>query len=202
MKDAMREMSAIITECWGGDFCDVVMSDAEGLLRTMIDENAGDPKAVRRHTETDIFPCISLYRALQGRGIPADEALAFLDDSWSRRAQEPARRMGRMLRFAGLYRLYPSMFRFSAKKGFGEAAGFEARFYDCGRRRCRFDMTRCLFMDTCRRYGCPELTQCFCHVDDVNNADLHPRLCWNRTRYMGKGDDVCDFDIYVREEDR
>ncbi len=52
-----------------------------------------------------------------------------------------------------------------------------------------------LFADTCLKYNCPELTVCFCHVDD---ADLHPNLCRNRTQYMGGGE-FCDFDIFVKE---
>ncbi len=60
-------------------------------------------------------------------------------------------------------------------------------------------MTKCLFLDTCSKYGCPELTQCFCHTDDIKNADLHPNLCWNRTQFMKNGGAFCDFDIYVKK---
>ena len=84
-----------------------------------------------------------------------------------------------------------------AKKQYGPAAGFEAKFYSMGKDRCKFDMVKCPFCQVCNRYGCPELTQCFCHVDDVNNENLHPKLKWNRSQFMGDGGEYCDFDIYV-----
>ena len=154
-------------------------------------------KEKKSHLIDNIFPCISYYKALQMNGIPAQEALRFLDESWSFRAQKNADNTKKLLRFGGLYKLYPAMFQWVAKHQFGVKAGFSAKFYSCGKTRCKFDMTKCLFLDTCQAYGCPELTKCFCHTDDINNTNLHPNLCWNRTQFMGKGDALCDFDIYV-----
>ena len=182
---------------WGDAKAHVVLEFAQEELERLIREHAGASKAVRVHTEKNIFPCVSLYRALQQCGIPKEDALSFLDRTWSQRAMASAKATAGLLHLFGLYRIYPALFSMVAKQQFGEAAGFSAHFYDMGPGRCKFDMTKCLFLDTCTRLGCPELTACFCHVDDVNNGGLHPRLCWNRSKFMGGGGDCCDFDIFV-----
>ena len=196
---AFKETEPFLITHWGKDFTLCVMKSAEDHYLQLCAENYSDPKPIKAHTESNIYPCISLYNALQEVGVPPDEALSFLDEVWSLRAESGARIMQKGLKFAGLYKLYPAMFRIVAKKQYGANAGFRAKFYDCGKYHCKFDMTQCLFLNICRRYGCPELTKCFCHVDDINNRHLHPHLCWNRTKYMGKGDDFCDFDIFVQD---
>ena len=197
---AMEEMKPRVLARFGEAAGEKILARAEAELLELCRAHSGDPKPVKAHREGDIFPCISLYRAMQAEGIQKEKALAFLDESWSSRAKAGAEKNRKLLRLFGLYKLYPAMFRSVAKKQFGTAAGFEAKFYDTEKTRCKFDMTKCLFLDTCRDCGCPELTVCFCHTDDINNEGLHPRLRWNRTRYMGGGGDLCDFDIYVTEK--
>ena len=176
-----------------------ILRSANSRLSQLIDQNAGMPRAMKVHTKNEIFPCISLYEAMQENGIPKEAALEFLDTHWSRMAGKKANQIKLLLKLGHIYRLYPLLFQMMAKKCFGTKAGFRARFYERGKLRCKFDMEKCLFLDTCKTYGCPELTQCFCHTDDINNEHLHPCLIWNRTCFMGKGDDFCDFDIYVEE---
>lgn len=195
-------MEVLVQEKWGKEAGQRIMEEAERRLAQLCVENSSDSRAVKKHTEENIFPCISIYEALQKNGVTKEQSLEFMDESWSRRAKAGAESMRKILGFAGLYKLYPAMFQWVAKNQFGAAAGFQADFYDLGRKRCKFDMKKCLFCDTCERYGCPELTRCFCHVDDINNKELHPRLCWNRTRYMGGGGEICDFDIFVTEKNK
>ena len=193
----LKEIEPLLCERWGKEKSDQIIKFAEKRFTWLCQQNVVDCNAIKKHTETDIYPCISLYESLQKYGIPKEKALEFLDTSWSRRAKKDADRLKKILKIAGLYKLYPAIFQWVAKNQFGTEAGFQADFYKRGKKRCKFDMKQCLFYDTCNRYGYPELTKCFCHVDDVNNKELHPRLCWNRTQFMGDGGEFCDFDIFV-----
>ena len=163
-------------------------------------ENAGDPKAVKAQTVHNLYPCLALYEGLQQAGVRQGDALRFLDRVWSLRAEPKASSIRKMLKIPGLYRLMPRIFRKVTLSQFGEAAGFQARFYDFGSKRCKFDMTKCLYCDLCRKYGCPELVPCFCHTDDVTSGHMHEKLLWNRTKTMGEGGDVCDFDLLITDE--
>ena len=194
---AIKEMAQYMIEGYGKELGEKIAVTAEKIWSDLCQENADDPKALKIHTESNMFPCISLYKAMVQCGIQKDQALEYLDKSWSARAKKAANQLAILFKIPGLYKLYPGIFEKVAKKQYGPAAGFAANFYNMGKGRCKFDMTKCPFCDTCQRYGCPELTQCFCHVDDVNNENLHPKLKWNRSKFMGGGGDVCDFDIFI-----
>ena len=34
---------------------------------------------------------------------------------------------------------------------------------------------------------------CFCDSDDISYTGLHPKLIWERSMTLGRGDDRCDF---------
>ena len=45
---------------------------------------------------------------------------------------------------------------------------------------------------------CPELCRCFCDSDDISYTGLHPKLIWERSMTLGRGNDRCDFCMKVR----
>ena len=180
--------------------CEAILQTATKFYQQFCKQYETDSKVMKVHRYQNLFPCIALYQAMQKQGVDKAEALVFLDHLWSEKAKPNAIQMKHMLSRFGLYKLYPAMFSFVAKQQFGKKAGFHATFYDCGKQHCKFDMTHCLFVDTCKELGCPELVKVFCHVDDINNGDLHPKLIWNRKKFMGNGDELCDFDIFVKKD--
>ena len=59
-------------------------------------------------------------------------------------------------------------------------------------------MVRCPYMDTCVRYGCPEIVRGFCDADDVCYGSMHPKVSWERTKTLGYGFDRCDFKVRIK----
>ena len=57
---------------------------------------------------------------------------------------------------------------------------------------------RCPYFETCKRYGCPEITRCFCDGDDAGYGNLSPKLIWGRTKTIGRGGDCCDFMLKIQ----
>ena len=98
-----------------------------------------------------------------------------------------------LLHIPGLYRLVPGVFVKSTRSIFGPAAGFDPKELQVGNGIWRVDMVKCPYHDTCAEYGCPELCRCFCDSDDISYAGLHPKLIWERSMTLGRGDDRCDF---------
>lgn len=197
----MRDVALSAEERFGKAQAEKIALDAEKRWKQLCKENKKVCKSKKTHLFSDIFPCISYYEALQQNGVSTETALCFLDESWSRRAAKSAAATKKLLRIGRLYQKYPAMFQWVAKHRFGSRAGFAAEFYACGKEHCKFDMTQCLFLDTCTRYGYPRLTACFCHTDDINNTDLHPNIGWERPHFMGKGDTLCDFHVFVKSAD-
>ena len=93
----------------------------------------------------------------------------------------------------GLYRLVPGVFVKSTRSVFGPAAGFAPKELQTGNGVWRVDMMKCPYHDTCAEYGCPELCRCFCDSDDISYTGLHPKLIWERSMTLGRGNDRCDF---------
>ena len=85
-----------------------------------------------------------------------------------------------------------------ASSVFGPAAGFDPKELQTGSGVWRVDMMKCPYHDTCAEYGCPELCRCFCDSDDISYTGLHPKLIWERTMTLGRGNDRCDFCMKVR----
>ena len=62
----------------------------------------------------------------------------------------------------------------------------------------RVDMMKCPYHDICTEYGCQELCRCFCDSDDISYTGLHPKLIWERSMTLGRGNDRCDFCMKIR----
>ena len=194
----LRFMTQELEKTYGWGNTERVLELAQGSYEKLCRENASDPKAVKAHTEKMIYPTIALYRAMLELGLP--NALQFLDQAHSRRVEPSARSIRNLLKLPGLYKKLPAMYKWMTVHNFGVDAGFHADFLDSGPNRCQFNMTKCVYCDTCRKYGCPELIPCFCHTDDVTTGNMHEKILWNRTRTMGEGGDCCDFDVIVLQE--
>lgn len=73
-------------------------------------------------------------------------------------------------------------------------------FYDMGGDRLKFDVTVRPYCAVCEAQGCPQRTALFCNTDDCCNGDMHPELRRNRTPTIGRGGQICNFGIAVREK--
>lgn len=164
-----------------------------GELRS---EHAGASRQRMRHLESQIMPGIAAYETLQ-TVMPKEEALRTVHGYVEERAYRLKKIFLRLMRIPGLYKKVPEIFAAQTPKFFGILAGFEANEIRTTGGVWRIDMTRCPYHDECVRCGCPELCHCFCDSDDITYDGLHPKLIWQRTMTLGRGDDRCDFCMKV-----
>ena len=168
-------------------------------LDRLIQENPNESKALQQHTVVQLYPAIALYKALLASDVEKKVAVAMIDECLCTIAQGPAKQFRTILKLPGLYKLLPRIYKWMTVNKFGEEVGFKQTFYPTDSSRCKFDMTHCIYKDYCELHGCPEILCCFCHTDDITSGNMHPKLCWNRTKTMGEGADCCDFDIFIRK---
>ena len=164
-----------------------------GELRS---EHAGASRQRMRHLESQIMPGIAAYETLQ-TVMPKEEALRTVHGYVEERAYRLKKIFLRLMRIPGLYKKVPGIFAAQTPKFFGISAGFEANEIRTTGGVWRIDMTRCPYHDECVRCGCPELCHCFCDSDAITYDGLHPKLIWQRTMTLGRGDDGCDFCMKV-----
>ena len=162
-------------------------------------ENAGASKEKQRHLESQIMPGIAVYETLQ-TVMPKGAALETVHSYVEQRAWRLKKMILGLMRIPGFCRKVPGIFSSQTPKLFGETAGFAAREIQTTGDVWRIDMTRCPYHDSCVQYGCPELCHCFCDSDDITYDGMHPKLCWHRTKTLGRGGDCCDFCLKLVED--
>jgi hypothetical protein len=161
----------------------------------LFEENKDANQALMGHLE-QILPCIAFYEQLIVVKGTSDNALK-LYEKWSLCGMDKyARTIQNILKFPGIYRLIPNFFDKMIDKLFGTNAGFESKKVDNAEGFAR-DMLVCPYDSICNKYGYPELTQFFCKSDDICYGNMHPKLVWERTKTLGRGDDCCDFRLYI-----
>lgn len=170
-------------------------------LRTaaLLAENAHACRALKMHLN-QLLPTIAFYEAAKRLTGGMQPALDFMEE-WafvSMRRMIPA---AQFIMKLGLYRLMPSLCGWMLDRMFGRSAGFDYRSVPDAPK-FSVDMTRCPYVETCQRYGVPELTQFACRADDVTYGNLHPRLLWGRTQTLGMGGECCDFRLHLKEDAR
>ena len=158
-------------------------------LSALLAENAGASKEKQYHLKRQILPGIAAYETLQ-RVMPKEEALQTVHGYVERLARTSHKQLAALLHIPGLYRLVPGVFVKSTRSVFGPAAGFAPKELQTGNGVWRVDMMKCPYHDTCAEYGCPELCRCFCDSDDISYAGLHPKLIWERSMTLGRGNDA------------
>lgn len=170
-------------------------------LAVLHSENAGASKEKQRHLENQILPGIAIYETLQ-TVMPKDAALQTVHGYVEQHAHTKRKFLLALMHIPGLYRAVPGIFSKQAPKLFGTAAGFAAHEIQTSGGVWRIDMIKCPYHDTCVKYGCPELCRCFCDSDDISYDGLHPKLYWHRTKTIGRGDELCDFCLKIRDKNQ
>ena len=167
-------------------------------LTTLCRENNGASKEKQYHLERQILPGIAIYETLQ-KVMTKEEALRMVHGYVEQHAHRMKKVILALMHIPGVYRKVPGIFAKQTPKLFGITAGFAAREIQISDKIWRIDMIKCPYHDTCVQYGCPELCRCFCDSDDISYDGLHPKLYWHRTKTIGRGDELCDFCLKIRE---
>ena len=148
--------------------------------------------AIKTHLTKNLFPTLAYYQTLREQGFAQEEALTYVRKETHRAAyarKEEQSKTGKMPCAYLMYRLFVKAFM---KKGFPEE-GWDTEWVRCDGKEIHFDLTRCIYKDTCDAMGCPELCAVFCENDDIVFSGLLPKIRFERSGTLGKGADHCDF---------
>lgn len=195
-----RQVVPHLEEKYGKDKAQVILTKALERYDKLLDENKDEPKAYYMHTRERIYPSIAVFDALCAEGASRKEAEDFVTDYYRWRSGTMASKIKAIFKIPGIYKIVPKVFYSMTEKSFGPQAGFASENQFLSKSEMRFDMVRCPYHDICTRYGCSEIVKGFCDADDICYGNMHPRLSWERTKTIGRGDGVCDFKVRVKEK--
>ena len=199
MQKLIRTSCAIAAEEIGKERADRIADGAQKRFEELLEENAGDGKALQAHTFKRIYPAIAVYEAFRADGIESDKAVWYVREYFQRFSAKYVPHLQRIIKVFGLAKKIPKLFMKISLQGFGPEAGFEYEFPESRGGEVRFHIVRCPYYETCKRYGCPEITRAFCDGDDAGYGNLHPKLIWSRTKTIGRGGDCCNFLLQYRD---
>lgn len=135
---------------------------------------------------------MACYKALCGRGAPAEQALEYVRQETRKSALA---KRGEMKKLAGMPFAY-TMYRLGVKKHMAKNfpdAGWETEWVRCDGREIHFNLHRCIYWELTRQYGCPELCCVYCENDDIAFSGLLPKIRFERSGTLGSGAAYCDF---------
>ena len=176
----------------GAEATEEVWSKAKPLLQKMLDEHEGLPKGVAAHTDKMIFPSAAVYLAL--KETKPDEAYDIMKEAMKKRATAKGDSLARMAKFPGFTRFFIGQWDSVSRKLFGETAGFKNVFYPCPKGKFKMDITQCPYNKYLTEVGCPEINVLFCDNDVYAYGNI-PGLKFTRSKTIGAGDELCDFNL-------
>ena len=162
----------------------------------LLEENKNANKALFAHLQK-ILPSIAFYEALLAETEHKETALK-LYDQWAYDYLKKFAHFVKSISKLGLYKKMPVIFDKAIDKLFGQEAGFKSVNIPDLPIFSR-DIIACPYFETCKKYGYPEITQFFCKSDDLTYGDIHPKLVFKLTKTIGRGNDCCDFRLWLKE---
>ena len=173
-----------------------ISREADVLYKQLTEENRNIPKALKQHTETNIFPAIAVYKTLRKHGMEPEAACDVIRRFFAGICGVMFKPVSWVLHIGGLYHRYPAGMVRHSIRDFSPEAGFAYRMPDKENPAvARFDIVSCPYHAMCEKYDCLELNPAFCDSDDAKYGHLHKNLKWARTGTIGKGAPCCDFRI-------
>jgi len=155
-----------------------------------------DNPRLRSHLIDGILPGLALYQVFRESGESQESALIVIDQTFEHLFSDKRvsmQKLGGIPFFYSILRFYikPAMRQYPAE-------GWKIDWIQNDKEAIRFNMISCFYFDTLSRYGAPELTASFCKVDDFIYRDMSPKIKWERSQTIARGETHCDF-CFARE---
>lgn len=148
--------------------------------------------ALSDHLERQILPALALYQILQEEFGDREAALLVTGELIIANALPQFKLQSLMLRlFPDPFKLFRLIFP-KVMKSF-PPEGWEMRQTEFSNQRIAFNTYGCFYVNILTTYGVPELTALFCQTDDIGAQYLPPSIRFIRTKTLGRGNEVCDF---------
>ena len=130
-----------------------------------------------------IFPSAAIYLAL--KEVAPNKAYDIMKESMKKQAMGAGQSYAKMAKIPGFKKFFLGLFGSMSRKMFGESAGFKNVIHECPKGKFKMDIM-----------GCPELNVLFCDNDVYAYGNI-PGMKFTRTKTIGAGDELCDFDMEV-----
>ena len=149
-------------------------------------------RALRFHLERNILPGLALYQTLREENDDQDAVLAEVEVLFGAIVGQLRRLMPLLGHLSDPFAGFRMALHWVVRLGF-PSEGWEMEPVEDSDQCIAYNVHRCFYLDVLTAYGAPELTALYCKMDDLMYEELPPTIVWERTKTLGRGDDLCDF---------
>ena len=128
MQRLIETSCALAAQELGNENAEKIAKAAQKRYEELLIENAGESKALRRHTSQRIYPAIAVYEAFRAEGVAPETAVWYIREYFQVIAAQYVPHLRRMIGLFGLAKKIPKLFMKISQKSFGTDAGFEYVF--------------------------------------------------------------------------
>lgn len=165
-------------------------------LEQLLSEHRDDAADLRSESHGYILPSIAIYKVLKAQ-LGQSGALSLFREIYFVAAYQAAESIGKKAEDVAYRQEFLQMM--IANKD-GKRAGFEYRTVENTSSAVEFHVLQCPYAAYCNLFECPELTPVFCECDDVFYGNIHPKIQWERTKTIGRGQSLCNFCFRLSED--
>lgn len=162
------------------------MKEFEKLFLKLISNHKGDNDVLKKESHYYILPAISVYETMK-KHMP--EPLSCFRKMWFSGAEYGAK----LLRERAQDEKFLSGWCRNITPKEENAGAFVFDIKSVSDTHTEYHVLECPYVRLCKYYGCSEIVTVFCDSDDISFRNINPRLIWERTQTIGRGDSVCDF---------
>ncbi|OPJ64026.1 L-2-amino-thiazoline-4-carboxylic acid hydrolase [Clostridium oryzae] len=151
-------------------------------------------KAIKEHMNTNLLPTIAIYSAFLQSNFTKENAY----EKTLEITQIAAKVIQKKNEFVGKIPFGYNLFKMFCKSVMNKnypKEGWSIVWQRYDKQEIHFDMTSCIYMETTKRYNCPELCPVFCANDITTFAGYRPNIIFERNGTIGQGQKVCDFHL-------
>lgn len=166
---------------------------ADSRLEKMIEEaDYRGSASIQEHMDENMLPIIALYLVCVEKGMSEQEAYDFCLEI----SQIAARKVKKQNESLGKLPFGYLLMRLFCKKVMNKsypACGWDLRWVQTDKDEMHFDMHSCIYYETTKKYGCPQMCTIFCKNDNTTLAGYAPSIRFERAGTIAEGREVCDF---------
>ncbi len=164
----------------------------EMLERMTADITPETTQVIRNHMTGNMLPTIAMYLALKENETTMqkayDETLVIVQIA----ANKAKEKNSRLKKLPFTFQIFKLFCKYITSKQYpDEGWNIVWRRYDSNE--IHVDFTSCIYLDTCVKYGCPEVCPVFCANDDTTFAGYSPKIIFERSSTLARGQHLCDF---------
>lgn len=170
-----------------------LFQEADSMLDRMISEIPPcTGEVIREHMAGNMLPTIAMYRVFASNPATSEKAYASTLEIVQIAAEKAKTQNSRLAKIPFAFQLFKLFCKRIISKQYPQE-GWKVVWRRYDNKEIHVDFTSCIYLDTCVKYGCPEVCPVFCANDETTFAGYHPKIIFKRSSTLAKGQTLCDF---------